>query len=831
MKVIILHRKRAFRFVLLILLLNVVGMKNVNAQVNIEIGDQSATTGYLPYYTFFNHTLTQQIYKAEEIGLDGMIYAISFDYTGNQASDLTNTIDVYIKHTSKSLFEYNTDWESIDTSDLCYSGTFLIDASPGWKQIVLDTPFEYNGVDNLLVCFDNNTGTWTSTRNWYAYNTGDNRAIRIYSDETNYDPFNPTQYNGVLMTMNNHIILEVLNENARFISASANPSNAGTVIGGGAYELGEICTLTAIPNTGCTFINWTENGVVVSTEPEFSFSVTENRTLVANFQYPTTLADDFNDGEINSELWIATGNNVYEEDGLLKMDQNVTDQNVSLLSKPLSLGTDNRIVMERKFMVHRGSDYNYAGYAFEFNGDTGIHGVPLHADSWDGSISDEWGLDYIGIVYGYTYWENKFGIYVENGVGSEIQGTRLCDVVFDTWLTEKVEIDFTAGTFSYYLDNVFVTTIDMPELVSLDVNYYTTIFRPWGWWTGHQHYMDYILVNPEPTTLVANPNPIDLGYRPSGAWMRPVTVNISNLGSGTLINSISASNGFFVVEETPDLPLNLGYGESFGFEVGTSTGNGVINANLLVGYGDGQEAQFPMTATAYVPAVGDVWENPIVLNNFPYIATLYTANHPLYNNYVIPQADAPDGADVVYQMTFIEDTYLNASVTSGENGKVALYPEGFKGMGGPDLNNNYTKPALLSITSFGFEENLEGWTNIDADGDGHVWYHNSEAGNHGSSTADCHNGSLGCVNGESYCNNYGVLYPDNYLVSPEKYIIREGSSVSFWARTQDINYPYEHFGVAISTSSNSNPSDFTTIQEWTLTAMGQWYSYPWHYRS
>ena len=75
--------------------------------------------------------------------------------------------------------EYNTDWESIEPSDLCYSGSFLIDAAAGWKTIVLDTPFAYNGVDNLLVCFDNNTGSWTSTRNWYSYNTGDNRALRI----------------------------------------------------------------------------------------------------------------------------------------------------------------------------------------------------------------------------------------------------------------------------------------------------------------------------------------------------------------------------------------------------------------------------------------------------------------------------------------------------------------------------------------------------------------------------------------------------------------------------------------------------------------------------
>ena len=91
----------------LILLLSAVGMTNVNAQSNleIEIGDDSSTNGFLPYYTLYNYTLTQQIYTADEIGLAGIITALNFNYTGNQTSDLTNTIDVYLKHTSKSVFE------------------------------------------------------------------------------------------------------------------------------------------------------------------------------------------------------------------------------------------------------------------------------------------------------------------------------------------------------------------------------------------------------------------------------------------------------------------------------------------------------------------------------------------------------------------------------------------------------------------------------------------------------------------------------------------------------------------------------------------------------
>ncbi len=49
------------------------------------------------------------------------------------------------------------------------------------------------------------------------------------------------------------------------------------------YEEDQTCTLIATPNTGYSFVNWTENGTAVSTSANYSFTVTGNRDLVANF--------------------------------------------------------------------------------------------------------------------------------------------------------------------------------------------------------------------------------------------------------------------------------------------------------------------------------------------------------------------------------------------------------------------------------------------------------------------------------------------------------------------------------------------------------------------
>ena len=73
------------------------------------------------------------------------------------------------------------------------------------------------------------------------------------------------------------------------IRTSCNPSNGGTTSGDGAYELGSTCTLTATANQGSTFINWTKNGAVVSTDANLTFTVTEGATYVANFAVNHTI--------------------------------------------------------------------------------------------------------------------------------------------------------------------------------------------------------------------------------------------------------------------------------------------------------------------------------------------------------------------------------------------------------------------------------------------------------------------------------------------------------------------------------------------------------------
>ena len=69
----------------------------------------------------------------------------------------------------------------------------------------------------------------------------------------------------------------------RQIEVVVNPEEGGAVEGDGSYVNGSNCTLTATPNDGYTFVNWTENDEVVSTEASYTFTVTQDRNLMANF--------------------------------------------------------------------------------------------------------------------------------------------------------------------------------------------------------------------------------------------------------------------------------------------------------------------------------------------------------------------------------------------------------------------------------------------------------------------------------------------------------------------------------------------------------------------
>ena len=121
--------------------------------LEVTIGDGGTQTNrYLPFCSQNNYGWTQQIYTAAEIGTAGTIKSIAFKNTGPEN---TRNLSLYMVHTDKDSF--TDDLVAVSAGDLVFSGnvTFTTDV---WTTITLSKLFEYNGVDNLVVCVVDNSG-------------------------------------------------------------------------------------------------------------------------------------------------------------------------------------------------------------------------------------------------------------------------------------------------------------------------------------------------------------------------------------------------------------------------------------------------------------------------------------------------------------------------------------------------------------------------------------------------------------------------------------------------------------------------------------------------
>ena len=142
-----------------------------------------------------------------------------------------------------------------------------------------------SGRTSTTLTWGNNTSTygrWTINSNG-IYNTYNSNTYYLYYNNNGSFQLSTSQQNNITFYTEGNCP-EV---SSYTIAATATPAEGGSIDGADLYFEGETCSLTATANDGYTFVNWTESGKEVSTEITFSFEVTGNRTLVANFVLET----------------------------------------------------------------------------------------------------------------------------------------------------------------------------------------------------------------------------------------------------------------------------------------------------------------------------------------------------------------------------------------------------------------------------------------------------------------------------------------------------------------------------------------------------------------
>jgi hypothetical protein len=176
------------------------------AYVNVTLIDEVSNTWQpntsqtynLPLYSSFHDCRAQMIYHADNIGPAQTLTEIGFNLNNSPGQNLNN-FTIRMQHTSMAYYTYPDliagGWTTV------YQGTMT--ATPtGWRMFPLQTPFTYNGTDNLLVdiSFDN---TYATTNGYnFVSDTGQTRLFIALSDSHLGPPtlWGPGEYNAYLFT-------------------------------------------------------------------------------------------------------------------------------------------------------------------------------------------------------------------------------------------------------------------------------------------------------------------------------------------------------------------------------------------------------------------------------------------------------------------------------------------------------------------------------------------------------------------------------------------------------------------------------------------------------
>ncbi len=170
--------------------------------------------------------------------------------------------------------------------------------SPGYQFIMagnraLVAHFSVIPPAQFAVTLSSNPAAGGTTFGSGAYNTGTSVTV-IESPNPGYTFANWTENGNIISTSSSYQFIITANRTlvANFtaipalqfaVFLSSSPSIGGTTTGAGSYTTGTSVTIGATPSAGYTFVNWTEGATVISTSSSYTFVVTANRTLVANF--------------------------------------------------------------------------------------------------------------------------------------------------------------------------------------------------------------------------------------------------------------------------------------------------------------------------------------------------------------------------------------------------------------------------------------------------------------------------------------------------------------------------------------------------------------------
>lgn len=159
-----------------------------NAQSYTGTGTGTGYT-YGPVDAYYEYNTRQILYTKADLGLaagkKGVIKSIYFRYAYGTAMSSKTSVKIYMANTSLaalSTSNYVTSFTEV------YSGALNGSGNGTWNEIILDSPFNYDGIGNLVVVIDDNSNAYDGTNYVYSYHTASTTSgAQLYTRSASSD--------------------------------------------------------------------------------------------------------------------------------------------------------------------------------------------------------------------------------------------------------------------------------------------------------------------------------------------------------------------------------------------------------------------------------------------------------------------------------------------------------------------------------------------------------------------------------------------------------------------------------------------------------------------
>jgi hypothetical protein len=160
---------------------------NLSASVaaTSTVGAGTAAWDY-PLQTYYHDARSQVIYLQSDLGAATRLQGLALDVTALPGQTLNNWT-LRLKHTASSTHA-SASWEGPASGwTTVFQGNATVSAT-GWAWFAFDTPFDYNGTDNLMIDFSYNNAGYTTNGLVRATIGSAGRALVGRSDSADGDP-------------------------------------------------------------------------------------------------------------------------------------------------------------------------------------------------------------------------------------------------------------------------------------------------------------------------------------------------------------------------------------------------------------------------------------------------------------------------------------------------------------------------------------------------------------------------------------------------------------------------------------------------------------------